>query len=72
MKKGIETMTADDCMSFTLWTLEEAADRLKTSESWLRKSSCPTVRINRKRLYDPKQVAAWARAHLTHRIGGAA
>jgi hypothetical protein len=38
------------------------------SESWLRRSSCPVVRLGRKRLFDPAQVAAWARARLTHRI----
>ena len=58
----------NSCSDFNLWTLEQAAKRLQVSGSFLRRSSCPIVRLGRRRLFDPEQTAAWARARLTHRV----
>jgi hypothetical protein len=51
-----------------LWSLKEAADYLKMSTSWVRRSDVPVVALGRARRYDPEQVRLFATQHLTHRI----
>lgn len=46
-----------------LWTVEEAADRLRVSESYVRKriadGTIPAVRLGRRVLLDPADVRVW-------------
>jgi hypothetical protein len=55
-----------------LWTLDEAAQALRVSASWLRRSDCPYVRLGARRLYDPEVCMAWARARSSHSLDGTA
>ena len=56
-----------------LWTSKQAAAYLQMSARWLRDSSVPKVLLPGagKRAsvrYDPDEVKAWARHHLTHSV----
>lgn len=49
--------------------LADAAAYLTVSASWLDRSDCPRIRFGRRVVYDRQQLEAFARAHLTHRVG---
>lgn len=51
-----------------LWSLEECAQFLQMSASWVRRSDVPVVELGRSRRYDPVQVRAYAAAHLSHKV----
>ena len=46
-------------------TLDEAAQLLRVSPDWLRKSTCPRCRVGGVVRYDRDAVVAWMRAHST-------
>jgi hypothetical protein len=56
-----------------LWVEDEAAEYLRMSPRWLRDSTVPKVLLpgtgSRSSVrYDPAEVKAWARMHLTHTL----
>src|SRR5438067_300091 len=62
------------CPPESLWSAHEAAAFLRMSERWLRNSTVPKIRLPGKTgspravRYDPEEVRAWAKQHLTHSV----
>lgn len=46
-------------------TLDEAAALLRVSPEWLRKSTCPRLRVGGVVRWDREAIVAWFRAHST-------
>jgi hypothetical protein len=46
-------------------TLDEAADVLRVKPEWLRKSTCPRLRVGGVVRWDRDACIAWMRAHST-------
>jgi predicted DNA-binding transcriptional regulator AlpA len=52
-------------MDAPILTLEEAAALLRVSPDWLRKSTCPRLRVGGVVRWDREAIVAWMRAHST-------
>jgi hypothetical protein len=51
-----------------LLSVKEAAQQLGVSESWLYQSDVPHVKLGRRKLYRPTDLAGYVDARLSHRI----
>jgi hypothetical protein len=51
-----------------LLSVRDAADQLGVSASWLHGSNVPNVKLGRRKLYRPSDLARYVNAHLSHRI----
>ena len=51
-----------------LLSVKDAAERLCVSPSWLYQSDVPHVRINRRLLYRPSDLADYVAAHVSHSV----
>ena len=54
-----------------LLSAKDAAALLGVSASWLYQSNVPRVKLGRRTLYRPHDLAAYVDARVTHRVGGA-
>lgn len=63
-----DTERADHELEEELLTLEQAADFLKMSTSWIERSDVPRVKMGRAVRYLKSELLAYAKAHLTHSV----
>jgi hypothetical protein len=52
-------------MDAPILTLTEAADVLRVKPEWLRKSTCPRLRVGGVVRWDREAIVVWFRAHST-------
>ena len=52
-----------------LLSVKEAAAQLGVSTSWLSSASVPKVKLGRRTLYRPSDLAAYVNARVSHRAG---
>ncbi len=51
-----------------LLSVKDAADQLGVSASWLYGSNVPNVKLGRRKLYRPSDLARYVNARVSHRI----
>ena len=55
-----------------LLSVKQAAEQLGVSPSWLYQSDVPDVKLGRRRLYRPSDLAQYIAARVSHRVGSGA
>jgi predicted DNA-binding transcriptional regulator AlpA len=52
----------------TLLSVKQVAAHLGVSKSWLYQSDIPSVKLGRRRLYRPSDLAGYVSAHVSHHL----
>ena len=60
---------ADAPVNERLLSVKQAAELLGVSPSWLYQSDVPSVKLGRRRLYRPSDLAHYIAARVSHRVG---